>query len=231
MVVVLRLDERDGDIRLVVENKVGLLGLAARDQFAANDDPALGEMNLLANLQHLVPSRELQGGQDELRADVAFGEASLIHRARRILLLFKSKSSICTDANQLHRCEPANHANRVRRSAAGENPRLCRRAAGSGFAFAENTMTTEPSTGSSAVTNPSSSLSTSQWLASDFYKAAIYDPSENKIGNVTNLIIDSNGTVTAAIISVGRFVGVNQKEVVIPFKELQVSTRDGSSLQ
>jgi hypothetical protein len=40
-------------------------------------------------------------------------------------------------------------------------------------------------------------------------------------------MIDSNGNVTAAIISVGGFLGNGQKDVVIPFKELKVSTRDG----
>ena len=41
-------------------------------------------------------------------------------------------------------------------------------------------------------------------------------------------MIDSNDNVTAAIISVSSgFLGVNQKDVVIPFKELKVSTRDG----
>ena len=77
------------------------------------------------------------------------------------------------------------------------------------------------------MTNPSSSLSTGRWLASDVYKASVYDPSEHKIGDVTDFMIDSNGTVTAAIISVGGFLGVGQKDVVIPFKELKVSTRDG----
>ena len=71
-------------------------------------------------------------------------------------------------------------------------------------------------------------LSTGQWVASDVYKASVYDPSDQKIGNVTNLVIDSNGNVTAAIITVSSgFLGVNQKDVVIPFKELKVSTRDG----
>ena len=97
----------------------------------------------------------------------------------------------------------------------------------SGLTFAETTMTREPTTGRSVVTNPSSSLSTNNWLASDIYKANVYDPSEHKIGDITNLMIDSNGNVTAAIISVGGFLGVGQKGVVIPFKELKVSTRDG----
>ena len=71
------------------------------------------------------------------------------------------------------------------------------------------------------------STSTGRLLASDIYKANVYDPSENKIGDVTDLIIDSNANVTAAIVSVGGFVGVGQKDVMIPFKELKVSTRDG----
>jgi len=95
-----------------------------------------------------------------------------------------------------------------------------------GLALAETTMTREPSTGGS-VANTSSSLSMDHWLASDVYKADVYDPSENKIGKVTDLMIDSNGKVTGAIIGVGGFLGVAQKDVVIPFKELKASTRDG----
>jgi len=94
----------------------------------------------------------------------------------------------------------------------------------SGLAFAETTRTREPSTGRSVAT---SSLSTDHWLASDIYKADVYDPSEQKIGKVTDLMIDSNGNVTGAIIGVGGFLGAGQKDVVIPFKELKVSTRDG----
>ena len=86
-----------------------------------------------------------------------------------------------------------------------------------GRALAETTMTREPSTW----------LSTGRWLASDVYKADVYDTSEHKVGNVTDLKIDSTGNVTAAIIGVGGFLGVGQKDVAIPFKELKVSTRDG----
>ena len=97
----------------------------------------------------------------------------------------------------------------------------------SGHALADTMMTREPSTGRSVVTNPSSSLSTDHWLASDVYKADVYDPSEHKIGKVTDLMIDSNGKVTGAIIGVGGFLGAGQKDVVIPFKELKASTHDG----
>ena len=57
VVVVLGLDEGDGDVGLVVEDVVGALGLAAGDELAADDDPALGEADLLADLRHLIPAR------------------------------------------------------------------------------------------------------------------------------------------------------------------------------
>jgi len=81
-----------------------------------------------------------------------------------------------------------------------------------GLGFAQTTITRE--------------LSTKPLFASDIEKASVYDPSEQKIGNISDLMIGSNGDVTAAIISVGGFLGVNKKDVVIPFKEMRVSMRD-----
>ena len=60
VVVVLGLDDRDRDVGLVIEDVVGPLGLAARDELAANDDPAVGEGDLLADLQHRIPAGLLQ---------------------------------------------------------------------------------------------------------------------------------------------------------------------------
>ena len=44
-----------GRFGLVVEDVVGLLGLAALHRLAADDDAALGEVDLLADLGHHVP--------------------------------------------------------------------------------------------------------------------------------------------------------------------------------
>ena len=41
--------------------------------------PALGEADLLADLQYLVPSRAAQGRCDEFGADVAFAQGPLVH--------------------------------------------------------------------------------------------------------------------------------------------------------
>ena len=77
-----------------------------------------------------------------------------------------------------------------------------------------------------SVTAPSS-LSTMHWLASDIYKADVYDNAENKIGVVTDLIMDNSGNVTTAVVGVGGFLGAGKKEVAVPFKSLKVESRDG----
>jgi sporulation protein YlmC with PRC-barrel domain len=72
-----------------------------------------------------------------------------------------------------------------------------------------------------------SSLSTMHWLASDIYKADVYDNAEDKIGVVTDLIMDNSGNVTTAVVSVGGLLGVGKKDVAVPFKDLKVASRDG----
>ena len=79
MVVVLGFDQCDGQVGLVVENVVGPLALAPADQLATHHDAALGEVDFLADLCHLVPARLAQGRGDELGADVAFAQALLVH--------------------------------------------------------------------------------------------------------------------------------------------------------
>jgi hypothetical protein len=72
MGIVLDLDQCQWDVGLEIEDVVGPLSLASRDELAAHDDAALGEADLLADLQHFVPPGLAQGGRDVLCTDVAF---------------------------------------------------------------------------------------------------------------------------------------------------------------
>ncbi|WP_026606769.1 PRC-barrel domain-containing protein [Methylocapsa acidiphila] len=99
-------------------------------------------------------------------------------------------------------------------------------ALGASLAFAQSTMTKEPLSGRS-VAAPASSLSTSRWLASDIYKANVYDKSERKIGDITDLVLNSDGAIKTAVIGVGGFLGAGQKDVAVPFKDIKISLRDG----
>jgi ribosomal 30S subunit maturation factor RimM len=80
---------------------------------------------------------------------------------------------------------------------------------------------------SGRATAATSSLSTTHWLASDIYKVDVYDNAEDKIGVVTDLIMDSGGNVATAVVGVGGFLGTGKKEVAVPFKDLKVVSRDG----
>jgi len=62
---------------------------------------------------------------------------------------------------------------------------------------------------------------------SDYYKQSVYDPHDKKIGDINDLIIDKDGKVNAAIIGVGGFLGVGEKDVAIPFAQLQVRDKNG----
>lgn len=101
---------------------------------------------------------------------------------------------------------------------------------GGGLALAEQNTTPagQGQTGRSVATEPSS-LSTKNWLASDIYQQPVYDQSENKIGDITDLELDRNGNITRAVIGVGGFLGVGEKEVAVPFADLKVANREGKN--
>jgi sporulation protein YlmC with PRC-barrel domain len=46
---------------------------------------------------------------------------------------------------------------------------------------------------------------------SNFYRQSVYDPSDNKIGDIDDVLIDKEGRVTAMIIGVGGFLGMGEK--------------------
>ena len=82
VVVVFGFDDGDGQVRLVEKKIVGLLGFSAPDGFAPDDDTALCEVGLLAELGHHVPASALGAAErrrDELGPNVRFGEGFFVH--------------------------------------------------------------------------------------------------------------------------------------------------------
>jgi sporulation protein YlmC with PRC-barrel domain len=60
----------------------------------------------------------------------------------------------------------------------------------------------------------------------DWYKQNVYDPNDNKIGEVIDMLVDKSGQVSALIVGVGGFLGVGEKDVVVPFGEVHATVRD-----
>lgn len=91
----------------------------------------------------------------------------------------------------------------------------------SGTALAQTSTTNpRPTTGQPVTTAPASS---GRWLASTVYKADIYDASDNKIGTINDLVMDGSGNITTAVVGVGGFLGMGQKDVAVPFGDLKIS--------
>ena len=51
----------------------------------------------------------------------------------------------------------------------------------------------------------------------DWYKQDVYDPNDNKIGEIMDVLVDQSGTITALIVGVGGFLGAGEKDVAVPF--------------
>jgi sporulation protein YlmC with PRC-barrel domain len=60
----------------------------------------------------------------------------------------------------------------------------------------------------------------------DYYKQNVYDPSDSKIGEISDVLIDKEGRVTAFIISVGGFLGMGEKDVAAPFHAIRATMKD-----
>jgi hypothetical protein len=54
----------------------------------------------------------------------------------------------------------------------------------------------------------------------NFYKQNVYDPSDTKIGDVDDVLIDKEGRITAIII------GVGEKDVAVPFSSVRASEKN-----
>ena len=61
----------------------------------------------------------------------------------------------------------------------------------------------------------------------DYYKQNVYDQSDSKIGEISDVIVDKQGHVAAFIISVGGFLGINEKDVAAPFNAVRATQKDG----
>ena len=61
-----------------------------------------------------------------------------------------------------------------------------------------------------------------------WYKQSVYDPSDAKIGEVTDVLVDKGGKVQALIVGVGGFLGIGEKDVAVPFRAVEFKSKDNN---
>jgi sporulation protein YlmC with PRC-barrel domain len=89
---------------------------------------------------------------------------------------------------------------------------------------------TSPSPTATAPASPSSYATTqaaTDWRSSKIVGLNVYNSKAEKIGEINDLIVGPNGSVSHAVVGVGGFLGMGEKNVAIPFNNVKMS-RDES---
>jgi sporulation protein YlmC with PRC-barrel domain len=73
------------------------------------------------------------------------------------------------------------------------------------------------------TTMPSEAITVTHW-----YKQNVYDPGDNKIGEIMDVLIDKDGKIQALIVGVGGFLGIGEKDVAVTFNSVQFKTKDNN---
>lgn len=89
-----------------------------------------------------------------------------------------------------------------------------------GVAYAENTTDMGRSQALTAL--PTNAVTITNW-----YKQNVYDRSDSKIGEINDLLVSENGKIEALILSVGGFIGINEKDVAVPFTAVSSTEKNG----
>lgn len=87
-------------------------------------------------------------------------------------------------------------------------------------AFAQSPATTDKAP--TAATSPTVATSaTGEWRTSKMDGVNVYNDANEKIGAISDLLMDKSGNVKLAVIGVGGFLGMGEHMVAIPFEKLK----------
>ena len=77
-----------------------------------------------------------------------------------------------------------------------------------------------------AATQASRHMRDDQIRASKLIGTAVYDPADQKIGTVEELVLNPDGKMADVVIGVGGFLGAGEKRVAVPMAELKRGKND-----
>jgi hypothetical protein len=59
-------------------------------------------------------------------------------------------------------------------------------------------------------------------LASTYFDRGVHNRAGEKIGSISDLVVTSDGAIAAALVNVGGFLGIGEKEVAVPFSSIEL---------
>jgi sporulation protein YlmC with PRC-barrel domain len=60
----------------------------------------------------------------------------------------------------------------------------------------------------------------------DWYKQNVYDPKDQKIGEIMDLLVNQSGQIEAAMVGVGGFLGAGEKDVAVSFNAIKPTKKN-----
>jgi sporulation protein YlmC with PRC-barrel domain len=91
------------------------------------------------------------------------------------------------------------------------------------LAFAQTTTPAPaPPASPSATTSSTPTMATSgQWRASKLVGLNVYNEQNEKLGDISEVLIDTSGKVTGVVIGVGGFLGIGQRDILVGLDKLR----------
>lgn len=71
-----------------------------------------------------------------------------------------------------------------------------------------------------------STQSSGQWLGSDLMGTDVVTANDEKLGSISDVVVDRDGSIVAAVIDVGGFLGIGAKPVAVSFDSLTPTPTD-----
>ncbi len=89
-------------------------------------------------------------------------------------------------------------------------------------AFAQTTTAPQPN--APAAMNQTMAVPASgQWRTSKLIGVDVYNNQNEKLGEISELIMSANGQIAGAVIGVGGFLGMGERDVMVPLTQLRFS--------
>jgi sporulation protein YlmC with PRC-barrel domain len=81
--------------------------------------------------------------------------------------------------------------------------------------------TTAPASGPMTTGNWMTQEQPGQWRASKLEGLDVYNQNDEKIGDISELIVDGSGKIQAVVVGVGGFLGIGERNVALPFDQIK----------
>lgn len=89
-----------------------------------------------------------------------------------------------------------------------------------GAAFAQTATPAAPNAAATATSASAQNLK-GNWRASKLVGLAVYNEGNEKLGDISEVLVDNSGKINAVIIGVGGFLGVGQHDIAVSFDKLK----------